>query len=285
MALPTRARSARLLVVTLVSISLITITVDYREGEHGPLASLGRGALAVMSPLQEAASKVTHPIGNFFSTLFRLPSIRAEDARLKDRVAELEAQLATTTADEQRLHELEGLLAVTQSLGPNVRTTAAQVIASGVSNFEWTITINKGSSDGIRLDMPVVASGKRLVGHVIRVDPSSAVVQLIVDPDSSVAGRLEISRTTGLISGEGDQDMRMGLVDVSTEVQAGEQVVTAGYRIPGIAQSLYPPGILIGAVSRVVPDPSALEKSITIAPAVDFSSLDIVLVVLSDAAR
>ncbi len=284
MALPTRARSARLLVVTLVSISLITITVDYREGEQGPLASLGRGALAVMSPLQEAASKVTHPIGNFFSTLFRLPSIRDEDARLKDRVAELEAQLATTTADEQRLHELEGLLAVTQSLGPNVRTTAAQVIASGVSNFEWTITINKGSSDGIRLDMPVVASGKRLVGHVIRVDPSSAVVQLIVDPDSSVAGRLEISRTTGLISGEGDQDMRMGLVDVSTEVQAGEQVVTAGYRIPGVAQSLYPPGILIGTVSRVVPDPSALEKFITIAPAVDFSGLDIVLVVLSDGA-
>ncbi len=285
MALPTRARSARLLVVTLVSISLITITVDYREGEHGPLASLGRGALTVMSPLQEAASKVTHPIGNLFSTLFRLPSIREENAQLKDHVAELEAQLATTTADEQRLHELEGLLAVTQSLGPSVHTTAAQVIASGVSNFEWTITINKGSSDGIRLEMPVVASGKRLVGHVIRVDRSSAVVQLIVDPDSSVAGRLEISRTTGLISGEGDQDMRMGLVDVSTEVQAGEQVVTAGYRIPGVAQSLYPPGILIGTVSRVVPDPSALEKFITIAPAVDFSGLDIVLVVLSDGAR
>jgi rod shape-determining protein MreC len=285
MAIPTRARSARLLVVTLVSISLITITVDYREGDHGPLASLGRGALAVMSPLQEAASKVTHPVGNFFSTLIRLPSVRDENAQLKDRVAQLEAQLATTTADEQRLHELEGLLAVTQSLGPNVQTTAAQVIASGVSNFEWTITINKGSSDGIAVDMPVVASGKRLVGHVIRVDPDSSVVQLILDPDSAVAGRLEVSRTTGLITGEGDQDMRMGLVDASTEVQAGEQVVTAGYRIPGVAQSLYPPGILIGTVSRVVPDPSALEKFITIAPALDFSSLDIVLVVLSDGSR
>lgn len=271
--------------VALVSVSLLTITVDYREGESGPLASLGRVALTVISPLQEVMSKVTHPIGNFFSTLVRLPAVRAEAERLRDRVAELESQVATAVTNEQRLHELEELFGVTQSLGPNVRTTAAQVIASGVSNFEWTITINKGSSQGVRLDVPVVASGKRLVGHVIRVAPDSSIVQLIVDPDSAVAGRLEISRTTGLLTGQGDQDMKMGLVDVSTEVQAGEQVVTAGYRISGGAQSLYPPGILIGRVSHVVPDVAALEKFITVSPAVDFSSLDIVLVVLSSGSR
>jgi rod shape-determining protein MreC len=204
---------------------------------------------------------------------------------LKDRIAELESQVATGVTDEQRLHELEALFAVTESLGPNVQTTAAQVIASGPSNFEWTVTINKGSNQGVKLDLPVVASGKRLVGHVIRVAPDSSIVQLIVDPDSSVAGRLEISRTTGLLAGQGDRDMKMGLVDTSTEVQAGEQVVTAGYRIPGVGQSLYPPGILIGTVSHVVPDVAALEKFITVSPAVDFSSLDIVLVVLSGASR
>jgi rod shape-determining protein MreC len=144
MALPTRARSARLVVVALVSASLLTITVDYREGNAGPLASLGRAALTVISPLQEVMSQVTHPIGNFFSTLVRLPAIRKENEDLKDRLAEAESQLATAATDEQRLHELEGLLEVTQSLGPNVRTTAAQVIESGVSNFEWTIIINKG---------------------------------------------------------------------------------------------------------------------------------------------
>ena len=76
MALENRARSTRLLVVTLVSISLVTITVDYREGDSGPLASAGNTALALISPLQQVVSKVTHPIGNFFSTLVRLPSIR-----------------------------------------------------------------------------------------------------------------------------------------------------------------------------------------------------------------
>jgi rod shape-determining protein MreC len=285
MALPTRARSARLLVVALVSASLVTITVDYREGDRGPLATLGRGALAGISPLQEAMSKITHPIGNFFSTLVHLPSIRAENERLKTLVQELEAARAISASDEARLHELEKLLEVTQSLGPNVRTTAAQVIASGVSNFEWSVTINKGSADGIKPGMAVVAAGKNLVGHVIRVAPNSSMVELIADPDSAVAGRLQLSGSTGLITGQGEQDMKMDLVDVNTEVQAGEQVVTAGYTIPGVAQSLYPPGVLIGTVSRVVPQPAALEKFITVAPAVDFSSLDIVLVVLSDGSR
>src|SRR6266508_3724281 len=90
MALPTRARSARLVVVALVAVSLLTITVDYREGDNGPLASLGRIALTVMSPLQEVVSKVTHPIGNFFSTLVRLPAIRRENEDLKDRLAQAE---------------------------------------------------------------------------------------------------------------------------------------------------------------------------------------------------
>jgi rod shape-determining protein MreC len=280
MALPNRARSTRLLVIALVSISLVTITVDYREGDHGPLASLSRDALAVVSPLQEAVSKITHPIGNFFSTLVRLPSIRAENEQLRSRVAELQGELSTITADENRLHELEQLFGVQESLGPNVHTLAAQVIANGVSNFEWSITIGKGSTDGVKVDQAVLAPAG-LVGHVVRVAPDSAIVQLMVDPDSSVAGRLDVSGTTGLVSGEGDQDMRMGLVDPTTEVQAGERVVTAGFRIPGVAQSLYPQGILIGTVSRVLPDEAALEKFITVSPAVDFSGLDIVLVVLS----
>jgi len=283
MALPSRARSTRLLVASLVAVSLVTITVDFREGEHGPLASVGRVAMTVISPLQRAVSKVTHPIGNFFSTLVRLPSIRDENDRLKDEIAELKAQVSTGLADEARLHQLEALLGVEESLGPNVQTAAAQVIANGVSNFEWTITISKGSRDGIAVDQPVL-SPAGLVGHVVRVAPDSAVVQLAVDPDSSVAGRLDVSGKTGLVSGQGNQDMRMGLVDTSTEVQAGERVVTAGFRIPGVAQSLYPPGILIGTVSRVLPGEASLEKFITVSPAVDFSGLDLVLVVLTDGA-
>lgn len=281
MALPSRARSTRLLVIALISVSLVTITLDYRQGDEGPLSTVTDAALAVISPLQEAVSKVTKPIGNFLSTLVRLPAIRRENRELQDRVAELEQQVATTNADEARLRQLESLLGLRETLGPGILTTAAQVIANGVSNFDWTITIDKGSGDGVRVDMPVVASAG-LVGHVTRVAPNSAVVELIIDPDSSVAGRLDVSRSTGLLSGEAEQDLRMGLVDSEAEVQPGEQVITAGYTIPGVGQGLYPPGILIGSVSRVLGDDIELEKFITVRPAVDFSTLDTVLVVLSD---
>lgn len=280
MALRSRARSTRVLVVALVSISLVTITVDYREGTDGPLASLGDGALAVVSPLQEAVSKVTHPIGNFFSTLFRLPSIRHERDILRERVDTLETQLAEGRADLARLAELEALIGVQESLGNRIETTGAQVIANGVSNFEWTITIDKGSSDGIHENMPVVASAG-LVGHVVNVGTSSSVVQLIIDPDSSVAGRLDVSRQTGLLSGEGPSDLQMSLVEPTVEVAPDEHVVTAGYRIAGVAESLYPPNVLIGTVSRVLDEDSATEKFLTVRPAVDFSALSLVLVVLS----
>jgi rod shape-determining protein MreC len=211
----------------------------------------------------------------------RLPSIRRENEDLKNRVATLEEQINTTSSDLNRLHQLEGLLGLQESIGPKVQTTAAQVISSGVSNFEWKISIDKGSDQGIGIDMPVVAPAG-LVGHVVRVSANASVVQLIIDPDSAVAGRLDVTGKTGLLTGAGEQDMRMGLVDTTTDVGPDERVVTAGYRIPGVATSLYPPNVLIGTVSRVLPDSAALEKFITVRPAVDFSTLDLVLVVLSD---
>lgn len=280
MAVRSRARSTRLLVVALVSISLVTITIDYREGDDGPLASMGDAALTAISPLQEVVSKVTHPIGNFFSTLFRLPSIRQERDVLRERVDTLETQLAEGRADQARLADLEALFGLRESLGPMVETTAAEVIANGVSNFEWTIEIDKGSSDGIAPDMPVIASAG-LVGHVVQVAANSSRVQLIIDPDSFVAGRLDVSRQTGLLSGEGDQDLEMSLVESTVEVGPDERVVTAGYKIRDVAESLYPPNVLIGTVSRVLEEDAATEKFVTVRPAVDFSSLSLVLVVLS----
>jgi rod shape-determining protein MreC len=85
-----------------------------------------------------------------------------------------------------------------------------------------------------------------------------------------------------LLEGEGEGDLRMSLVDADTVVQPDEHVVTAGYRLlEGEAQSLYPPNVLIGTVSRVLSEDNALEKYVTIRPAVDFSTLNLVLVVVS----
>jgi rod shape-determining protein MreC len=280
-ALRNRARSTRLLVVSLVAASLITITVDYRGGDSGPLSSAGDATLTVITPLQEAVSKLTRPIGSFFSTLVHLPSIRRENEDYKELIARMQQERSTELADRTYIQQLEDLLGLRTSLGPRVESTAANVVANAVSNFEWTITIDKGSSDGVEENMPVVAAAG-LVGHVIRVTPNASVVRLIIDPDSAVAGRLDVSGESGLLEGQGQGDLTMDLVRSDAVVQPNEHVVTAGYRLlRGQAQSLYPPNILIGTVSRVISEDNALQKFVTVRPAVDFSTLNLVLVVLS----
>lgn len=280
MAGPARIRSTRFLVATLVGVSLLTITVDYRGGENGPLAATSRALIAILAPLQQAVSNVTEPVGEFFTSLVRLPQLRRDNDALRDQVARLQQELATSSSDARRLEQLEALLDLQSRLGPTVDTFAVQVIASGVSNFEWTVQIGAGSSDGIEVGMPVVASAG-LVGRVVRVAPNASTVQLILDPDSAVAGRLGSNGATGIVVGGGDSDLRMGLVDTSVSVTAEDAVVTAGYEIAGAGGGIYPPGILIGQVSRVVPDPAALETYITLRPAVDFDTLDVVLVIRS----
>ena len=271
-------RSTRLLVVVLVSISLAVITLDYREGEDGPLAGLGRIALATMAPLQEAVTTATRPIGDFFSGLVHLPSVEKENEQLRRENEELAAASAAGADKESQIEQLSDLLGLKESLTPS--SVPAVVIGNGLSNFRYTITINRGSSDGVERDQPVVTGSEQapiLVGRVVAVSPFSAEVELIIDRNSVVAGRLSVSHETGQIQGQGDQDLRMTLVTPGTSVSGDETVVTQGYEVSG-QQGLYPPGLVIGQVSRVIQDADGLQEFVTVRPAIDFSTLEFVLV-------
>jgi rod shape-determining protein MreC len=266
------------LVVVLVSISLAVITLDYREGESGPLAGLGRTALAAMAPLQQAVTTVIRPIGDFFSGLVHLQSLEDENQRLQREVDALRADAAVQTDRESQIEQLSDLLGLKESLTPT--SVAAVVIANGLSNFRYTITINRGSEDGVVEDQPVVTGSEQapiLVGRVTRVSLLSAEVELIIDRNSIVAGRLAVSHETGQIQGQGEEDLRMSLVTPGTPVTGGETVVTQGYEVNG-QRGLYPPGLVIGQVSRVIPSADGLQEFVTVRPAIDFSALEFVLV-------
>jgi rod shape-determining protein MreC len=273
-----RPRSTRLLVVVLVSISLAVITLDYREGASGPLAGIGRGALAAMAPLQKAVTTVTRPIGEFFSGLTRLPSLERDNQQLRQENDQLRAQIQRQAYVQEQTQQLQDLLGLKQSLAPP--TVPALVIGNGLSNFRWTVTIDVGSADGVARDDPVIAGsavGPELVGKVVQVTQISSEVQLIIDRDSAVAGRLTLSHETGLVIGQGEGDLRMTLVNPDTVIQGDETVVTQGYQVNG-QQGLFPPGLVIGQVSHVIPGTSDLQEFVTVRPAVDFSALEFVLV-------
>jgi rod shape-determining protein MreC len=275
----TKSRSTRLLLVVLVSLSLAVITVDYRQGADGPLAGLGRTSLSLMAPLQRAVTNATRPVSDFFVSIAHLPSLSRENRELKEEVAGLRTDIAGRTALEGDLDRVRQLLDLTDSI--DFPLVNALVIGNGVSNFENVITIDHGSEDGIAVDMPVVTggdTGARLVGRVIAVASNAATVMLITDRDAATAARLVDTRQAGLLQGKGDADMEMSFLKTDVAVEPGDVVETNGYQ-----NGLYPSGITIGEVSRFVPATSTTELYITVRPAVDFSTLDYVAVVLKPA--
>jgi rod shape-determining protein MreC len=280
-----RARGTRLLVVALVSLSLVIITVDYREGSSGPLAEAGRWTQAAMAPLQQAVSAVTRPIGDFFSGLAHLPSLQRENTDLTNQVQGLQRDLAGVADLQARVQQLSDLLGLKHEIFP--QGVPAVVIGNGVSNFEWSVTIDKGSDDGIQVGQPVVtgsAATPGLVGIVTAVTPISSNIRLLIDQDFAVAGRLSTTRATGLVEGRGEQDPRMDGIPQDRPVSLDDgpiQVFTVSYEING-QNGRYPPGILIGEVSSVIQSTNALETAVTVRPAVDFSALEYVLVLQSD---
>lgn len=278
MAIRQRPRTTRVLVVSLVCLSLAVITLDYRQGQSGPLAGLGRAALAVMVPMQRAVTDVTRPVADFFSGLAHLPSLERDNQLLRDQVRDLTGEVQTDAFDQQQVQKLYGLLQLRQSLDP--RSVSAVVTGNGLSNFEWTITIDKGSADGIAENMPVVTgtpSAPLLVGHVVDVSDNASMVQLIIDRGNSVAAVLSGSRKAGAIEGQGEGDLKMELVEPGTDVAGNETVFTQGYCVAG-EPGLYPPGILIGQVSRTIPEENSIQESVNVRPAVDFATLEFVLV-------
>jgi rod shape-determining protein MreC len=271
------------LVASLIAASLAIITVDYRAGDEGPLAAAGRAVHSAIAPLQEAVSSVVRPVTDFFSNLAELPSLASRNDALKQEVDDLRTAQQVNEELTQQIESLERVLGLQQTMS---RTVAARVIASGVSNFEWTVTIDAGSNDGIAQNMAVVTgdeSGPRLVGRVISVTPESSVVQLLIDRDFVVPGKLTTSQEAGTVEGRGAEDLRMELLGPGIEVSetAPESVVTLGYEVNG-QQGLFPPGILIGTVSRAFSEPDGIDSFVTVRPAVDFSTLEYVLVMIRD---
>jgi rod shape-determining protein MreC len=271
-----RVRSTRLLVFGLLVAALVTITVDARGGREGPLATVGRGFGAVIGPLQEGVAAVVRPVGSFFTNVFRAGTLAEENAALREQITLLQRQgqeVLSLRRENEELHRQTDLRA---RLG--FETMGASVTGEVPSNFEWGIYIDRGSVDGVTVDMPVIA-GEGLVGRVVQVYPTSAEVMLIIDPDSAVGARLSSSGERGILLGQREEPLRLEFIDPDTEVEPGETVETSGYQIEEGLEGLFPSAIPIGVVDRVEADQSDLTLTVLVRPNVDFSRLDYVSLV------
>lgn len=268
-------RRARLLLALLVAAAIALVTIDFRSGEDGGLDRLRGVTTAVLRPIQDGIGVLARPFSEGAGAVADLFTIRSDNRELQARVAELEERRRVFDDLERENAELRDLLAIADRT--ELDTVAARVIALAPSNFEWTITIDVGSNDGLERGMPVV-DGDGLVGRVIQVTPDASRVLLAIDPSFSAAARSARNGEVGVIDGRGGDPMAFRLLDPAAEVAVGEAVTTSSYQ-----GGAFPAGIPIGTVSQVTEGGSLLSREVQVNPYVDFTRLHHVLVIFSTA--
>ena len=276
-------RPSRTVLVLLLLASLTLITLDVRGGDDSPIEPLRSAAGDVFGPVEEVTATVVRPfqaVPEFFSTT---GTLREELEHLEAENSSLRGQLATTVVDRNRAAELDGLLQSSRSTG--YALVPARVIAIGpAQSFSRSVTIDAGTSSGVYPDMTVL-NNDGLVGRVIRADRGTATVLLIVDAESVVGGRLGSSMEVGFLRGRGDLGDRgrldLDLVDNAVTPGKDDVLVTWGSK----NGAPYVAGVPIGRVTSVYSSPRQLSKQAVIEPLVDFSSLDLVGVVVDADAK
>lgn len=269
MALPdTRYRARYLFAAVMVGhILLISAQVNSRSGV--PLLQA-----AMVTALTETQRVVWGGVGGVHAAWNRyvaLQGVHEENVRLEREAADLRVQLQQERTVARGSEQLRTLLDLRQRVP--WQTIGAEVIAGSASPNFRAITIDKGREAGVHGDMPVITPAG-IVGRVVLPSTHAATVQLIIDSNAAAAGVVERSRAQGIALGNGDGTLRFEYISAIADIQRGDLVVTAGM------DGVYPKGLVLGYVDRVERDGRA-GRTVTVRPAVDFSSLESVLVMLA----
>lgn len=229
------------------------------------------------SPLQSASSKASGATSGFFEQIWNFRSTAAENEQLKERLAQAEMELQAARQAEAENERLKGLLNLHEKI--DIESVPARVIARDPSVWFNTITINRGSSSGVAVNMPVVTGGG-IVGRVITVSPFASQVMLITDEKAgagAVVGQLGQSGALGSVRGRADLGVsviEMRYVSGLEKVELGDHVMTTGQ------DGIYPPGLNVGKVVDVKHGSATQAHQILIQPGAQLGHLEDVAVLL-----
>jgi len=271
-AAPRHTRS-RFLLLVLLLLGVTFVTLSERSGSQGIFNKARTYAQDVANPFQSAVHSALQPVGNFIYGAANYGKLEKENQFLRQELAQ--AQTATIGAESLQ-QESEQVLSQ-EHLGylGNIPSVAAQVIDVGSANFEQTIEINRGSSDGIAVGQPVV-SGGGLTGKVSSVSAHLATVTLLDDPSSVVGVRVLSTGVVGAAAGEGEGNLlQVENVEVGAQVKRGDALVTSG-----LQGEDFPAGIPVGTVASVNAPAGGLQLSMAAKPYANLVDLQFVRVLL-----
>jgi rod shape-determining protein MreC len=263
-----RQRTGYLFIAVMLGhVILISAQVNTRRGV--PLLQVV--TFGLFAEVQRVSSAIVSTVRGGWTNYVSLRDVQAENETLRQQLDAAQLELQEQRALAERSRGLLATLALRDR--SHLQTVAAEVIGAGASPDFKTVTIDKGTADGVRPDMAVMAPGG-VVGRVLVPSGRAAKVQLLVDRSAAAGVLIERSRSQGVAVGAGDELLRVEYVSEVADVVVGDTVVTSG--IDGI----YPKGFVVGKVETVEKSGNSY-KQILVRPAVDFSSVEEVLVVLT----
>lgn len=264
-----RFRTFRLVLLggVLLTVGLIFLVFVFGNQEVGPTHKL---LLEMTGPIQKVMSRATSPVRSLRKKYIDLLSVREEKEHLLHELQKFRVTAYKNREAAATNARLLKLLDFKKSSG--FPTVAAQVIGKDPSLWFRSVIIDRGSSNGVVKGMPVV-TGDGIVGQIYSTSPSYAKVLLSIAPSSALDVLLQESRVRGILKGTGDNTYRLEYILKTVEISEGDHVVTAGYG------GLFPTGLPVGVVSRVIKKRRGMFLEIEVTPAVDFDTLERLLVI------
>jgi rod shape-determining protein MreC len=263
-----RQRSGYLFLgVILGHILLISSQVNSRAG----VPVLEFVTFGIFSEVQRVIASGFGGVRDVWGGYIGLRHLKTENDSLKRQLADAQIAVQQQRALADRARGLQQLLELRDR--SNLKTTAAQIIGDAPTPDFRTITIDKGTLHGLKTDMAVLAPAG-VVGRVIKPTARSAIVQLLIDRNAAAGVIIERSRAQGVAMGAGDGRLRLEYMSEAFDVAVGDEVVTSGI------DNIYPKGFAVGKIDSIEKSGAAYRR-ISIKPAVDFSALEEVLIVLT----
>jgi rod shape-determining protein MreC len=266
-------RRTRLVLGVLLIIAIALITLDFRDVGSSPARGLGAD---IFGPVERVTHDVTDPVASLFDSVTGGPSAQGTIASLQRQNAQLRAELSAAQLTKTAKKQLAQLL---QMDAGAYRIVAANVIAAG-GGFSDTVTLDAGSNDGIKPDETVL-NGSGFVGTVTQVSADTSTVLLASDASSLVGVQLAGGGEIGEVAGTGKSMsgsalLRLSLFDANAVLHAGQQLVTYA----SINDQPLVPGVPVGTIVSVSGNAGALTQTALVRPAVNFTSLGVVGVVV-----
>jgi len=252
--------------VSVLLVCLLLLTVQTRGGGTGRAADL---VALVVTPVQSFLVKIHRGALGIWTTYVDWKSVRNENMVLRAEAERLKLQALQVEETRHENARLRRLLALRERLP--LSTLAGEVVGRESGGWVRVLTVNRGRSNGVARQVPVVVP-EGLVGRVVQVRPGASVVQLLNDPASTVGAVVQRTRTLGLVEGDAGGTVRLKfMARDGAQVAPGDVVVTSGLG------NLFPKGVPIGRVATIEDKGSALFHFAVLAPAVDFARVEEVL--------